>query len=365
MLVGHITAALESVAPVALQEDYDNCGLIIGTPAQECTGVLLTVDVTPSVVHEAIDTGCNLIVAHHPLIFKGLRRLNGSTPVEQSAMMAIRAGIAVYACHTCLDNAPGGVSHTMAAMLGLDNIEVLDPQEGRLMKLSVFVPHSHVEEVRLALFDAGAGQIGRYDCCSYTTTGTGTFRPGPGADPFVGHQGQLHSEPETRLEVILPAWRRSAVEAALLQTHPYEEPAYDFLTLANRRADTGSGAVGNLPTVITASQLVDKVKSTFSSPVARCTAYPSDAPIRRVALCGGSGAFLINRAIASGAQAFITSDTKYHDFVDYAHNFLIIDIGHFESENCTKHIFYNIITEKFPNFAVRYATTDINPINYL
>lgn len=365
MLVGHITAALESEAPLALQESYDNCGLIIGTPAQECTGVLLTVDVTPAVVQEAIDTGCNLIVAHHPLIFKGLKRLNGSDSVQQSVILAIRNGIAIYACHTSIDNATRGVSHQMAQMLGLSDVKVLEPQTRKLTKLTLFVPHSHLEEVRLALFDAGAGHIGNYDSCSYSTQGTGTFRAIEGADPFVGQIGEFHTEPETRLELILPSWRRHAVEQALRQVHPYEEPAYEFIDTDNLSYHTGTGTVGNLPQPLPVTEFVARVKQAFGSPVARCTSFIPDAHIRRVALCGGSGSSLITQAIAAGAQAFVTSDTKYHDFVDFSHSILIVDIGHHESENCVKEIFYHIITEKFPNFAVRYSQYDTNPINYL
>lgn len=365
MLVSQIIATLEEQAPLALQEDYDNSGLIVGAPAQECTGALLTVDVTPDIVREARDKGCNLIISHHPLTFKGLKRLNGRTPVEQSVIEAIRAGIAIYACHTSMDNAAGGVSHRMATKLGLDNISVLDPQLDRLVKLSVYVPDSHADEVRLALFDAGAGRLGNYDSCSYSTQGTGTFRATAGANPYVGEIGEMHSEAETRIEVLLPSWRRHAVENALLQTHPYEEPAYEFINIANASRHTGSGAVGNLQSSIPAAQLVALVKEAFGSPVARCSRYPLDNPIRRVALCGGSGSFLIGKAIAAGAQAFITSDTKYHDFVDHGDSILIIDIGHHESENCTKEIFYHRIKEIFPNFAVKYSEKDTNPINYL
>lgn len=365
MLIGHITAELEKFAPLALQEEYDNCGLLIGTPSDECHGALLAVDVTPAVVQEAIDCGMNLIVSHHPLIFRGLKRLNGASPAEQAIRKAIAGGIAIYACHTAMDNATEGVSHRMARMLGLENIRVLDPQEGKVVKLSVYVPEKYVEDVRLALFDAGAGHIGNYDSCSYSTDGVGTFRALEGSDPFVGNIGELHHEKETRLEVLLPSWRQTAVETALLQCHPYEEPAYEFTAITNRSRHTGSGTVGNLPQPVNAGDFVATVKRVFNSPVARCSVYPTDIPIRRIALCGGSGSFLIPKAISTGAQAIVTSDTKYHDFVDYANSILIIDIGHFESENCTKDIFYHIITEKFPNFAVRYASTDINPINYL
>lgn len=365
MLTGHIIAAIERFAPVQLQESWDNSGLIIGSPAAECTGVLIAVDVTPAVVQEAIDKGYNLIVSHHPLIFKGLKRLTGATNVELSVLMAVRAGIAIYAAHTSLDSAPEGVSYRMARMLGLGNIQVLAPQKDRMLKLSVFVPDDYVDQVRLALFDAGAGAMGRYDSCSYTSHGHGSFRALEGADPYVGEIGSMHVEPECKLEVVLPTWRRAAVEEALRQTHPYEEPAYEFVMMANVDRHAGLGAVGNFDRALEASAVVDKVKSVFGSPVARCTRYPMDAPVRRVALCGGSGSEFISDAIASGAQVFITSDTRYHDFVDYADTLLIVDIGHFESEMCTKDIFYRIITEKFPNFAVECAKASVNPINYL
>ncbi|MDE7411066.1 MAG: Nif3-like dinuclear metal center hexameric protein [Paramuribaculum sp.] len=365
MLIGHITAALEQFAPPQLQEEYDNCGLIIGSPAGECTGVLISVDVTPAVVKEAIDSGCNLIVAHHPLLFKGIKRLNGLTPVEQSIKLLLRNDIAVYACHTCLDNAEHGVSHMMAEKLGLQAVKVLDPKQGSLTALSVYTPAESANELLLSLIDAGAGHIGNYDSCSFAVKGTATFRPLEGADPYSGEIGYQHTGEEIRLDMVLPSYLRNSVEKALLQVHPYEEPAYQFTPMLNGSRHTGLGTVGNLPKAMSPVELVEKVKNTFGSPVARCTTYPADSIIRRVALCGGSGASLIPKAIAAGAQAKVTSDTRYHDFVDYADTILIIDIGHHESENCTKDIFYHIITKKFPNFAVRYANTDTNPINYL
>lgn len=365
MTTGHIISPLEAFAPVALQESYDNCGLIIGSALDECTGAMLTVDCTEAVVEEAIAKGCNLIIAHHPLIFKGVRRLNGRTNQERAILTAIRNNIAVYACHTCLDSAPGGVSQRMARMLDLDNVVPLEQPEGKLLKLTVYVPEADAEHLRLALADAGAGEIGNYDFCSYTIKGEGRFRAKDGANPYVGEIGEIHQEKEDCIQAILPVWRRRAVESALLQTHPYEEPAYEFITLDNTPSMTGLGAVGNLDEPVSPSKLVEMVKQTFGSPVARCSAYDEDSRIRRVAVCGGSGASLISRAISAGAQAIVTSDVKYHDFVDYAGDILIIDIGHHESENCSKSIFFDIISEKFPNFALWYAKADVNPINYL
>lgn len=366
MKISRIISAIEEIAPLPLQEDYDNCGLIIGSPDEECSGVLLSVDVTPDTVREAIAEGCNLILSHHPLIFRGLRRLNGTTPAERAVIMAVRHNVAVYACHTCLDNAVGGVSHRMAHLLDLKDVEVLDPQTDRMIKLSVFVPQSHLDAVRTAIFDVGAGRIGRYDLCSYSVQGHGTFRPLPGSSPYVGEVGEMHTEEEVRLEVIMPSWLRNKAENAMLAAHPYEEPAYEFVAVINRSLRSGCGAVGMFYAPVTGRQLIDIVKDRFGSPVVRCNSYPVDERIiTRVAVCGGSGAFLIGKAIGAGAQAIITSDVKYHDFVDHSSDILIIDIGHHESENCSKDIFYHGIKEKFPIFAVRYSQSDINPIKYL
>lgn len=366
MLIGQIIDVIESYAPPALQEDYDNSGLIIGLRDVECSGVLLTVDVTPAVVEEAKSLGYNLIVAHHPLIFKGLRRLTGSTPQEISVMEAIRAGIAVYACHTSLDSAPGGVSQEMARMLGLEDIEPLESPGDKMLKLQVFVPDAHVDAVSKALFKAGAGRIGNYDSCAYAVKGTGSFRALDGANPYVGDIGEVHYEAETAVQVVLHSWHKRAVERALKQAHPYEEPAYEFIPIQNSPAMTGIGVVGNLPEPMTKQQLVSKIKSTFGSPIARCNRFPEEVAITRLALCGGSGASLMPLAMAKGATAMLTSDVKYHDFVDIPYNrFLIVDIGHHESENCSKRIIFDIISEKFPNFAVRYSCADVNPITYL
>lgn len=365
MLISRITAALEQVAPLPLQESYDNCGLIVGDASAECTGALLCVDATEERVAEAVDRGCNLIVSHHPVIFKGLKRLTGRTPAERTVIAAIKAGVAIYACHTCLDNAPKGVSAMMADMLGLRGQRILVPQTDRSLKLTVYVPRAYADAVRLALFDAGAGHQGSYDCCSYSSEGKGTFRALDGAKPFVGNIMSLHTEPEERVEVLIPSYLRSACEKAIRGSHPYEQPAYEFTEVIAGVADTGCGITALLPEPMTPRQLADHVKAVFGSPVARCSRYPEDALIERVALCGGSGASFLPDAIASGAQAYITSDTKYHDFADAAQTIFIVDIGHYESEKCTTAIFKRVITEKFPNFAVHISQSERNPIAYL
>lgn len=359
-----ITGALEERAPLSLQESYDNSGLQLGDANAECTGALVCVDVTPAIVDEAVTRGCNLIISHHPLIFKGLKRLTGQTLPERTVIAALKAGVAVYSCHTCMDNATQGVSWEMARRLGLDKISVLDPQPDKMWKLTTFVPHAEVETVRNALFSAGAGHLGNYDSCSYSLRGEGTFRALAGANPFVGEHGKLHIEPETRLEALVPDWCKNAVEKSLLATHPYEEPAYEFMLTGNLSKLTGSGVIGELPTEMSAEMFAKKVKETFGSPVTRCSS-PTGRNVRRIALCGGSGSFLASAAIAAGADAFLTSDTKYHDFVELADSIFIVDIGHFESEEVTKSIFYHVVKEKFPTFAVQYSQTEKNHIYYL
>ncbi|MDO5394892.1 MAG: Nif3-like dinuclear metal center hexameric protein [Bacteroidales bacterium] len=371
MRIAEIIQAIEAFAPRAFQEDWDNTGLQVGNGATECTGVLICVDVTPKIVDEAISLGCNLIVSHHPLIFKGLKHLTGSTPVEVSVMNAIAAGISVYSNHTAVDNTPGGVSYTMAGMLGVEVKSTLAPLPPRFLKLVTMVPEAHAESVRMALFDAGAGSFGTYDCCSYNVEGTGTFRALDGSHPFVGEQGEIHHEAETRIEVMLPSWLRGKVEDTLRQVHPYEMPAYEFMMPVSGPDSIGTGVVGVLRERLTARQFVDRVKAVFGTPVARCTPFPEkdaygdDPRLLRVAMCGGSGGSMIADAVRAGAQAYVSSDIRYHDFVDYADRIFLVDIGHFESEQCTKQIFYQIITQKFTNFAVYKSKLENNPINYI
>ena len=365
MLIADIISVLEDFAPLPLQEDFDNSGLQVGDKRVECNGVLLCVDVTPAIIDEAIEKKCNLVVSHHPLLFKGLKHITGTTLVERTILKAISANIAIYSCHTSADNAFNGVSWKMAELLGLTDVETLCRQKHKMMKLSVMVPVDHLETVRLALFEAGAGTLGNYDSCSFSTKGEGTFRALEGANPYVGNMHEFHYEQEVRLDVILPVWLKTRVEQALCKAHPYEEPAYEFISLENDSPYTGLGTIGQYEAPITPYELIENIKKAFNSPVARCSAFDNELKMKKVAMCSGSGSLFIRDAIASGAQAFITSDTRYHDFIDYANDILIVDIGHYESEQCTKDIFYHVITEKFPNFAVYYSDKEQNPINYL
>lgn len=364
MTVREVTSILESFAPLAFQEDYDNSGLIVGDANMEVTGVLLTIDVTPQVVAEAVAGGANLIVAHHPVIFKGLKRITGKSYVEQVVVNAIRNNIAIYAAHTNIDSVQGGVSFKMAEVLGLTSTQVLSPLTGQLVKLVTFVPTEYAEAVRQAMFNAGAGVIGNYDSCSFNIQGQGTFRAGDGTNPFVGEKGKIHFEPEVRVETIVPRHILSAVVKAMVEAHPYEEVAYDVYPLDLPYKKAGLGVVGDLPEPMNTIDFVKHVKQQFRAPCVRYTNPVKDF-ISRVAICGGSAISLLNDAIAANADVFITADVKYHQFFDAENRIVIIDIGHFESEQFTIDIFYDLLSKKIPNFAVLKSKVRTNPINYI
>jgi len=362
--VKDIVAAIEEIAPLSYQESYDNAGLIVGGYDWEVTGALICLDVIESVVEEAIDKGANLIISHHPIVFKGLKRFNGNNYVERTVMLAIQNNIAIYSAHTNLDSVKGGVSDMMCDILGLKNKRILDPVSEDLKKLVTYVPIDRTESVRKALFDAGAGQIGNYDSCSFNTQGEGTFRANEIAKPFVGKQGELHYEKETRVETVFPKHLQGKVIDALHKSHPYEEIAYDIYTLDNKNEQVGLGMIGELETPIDSLTFLKKLKELFKCDSIRHTPIIRNE-IKKVAVCGGSGSFLLRKAIASKADIYITGDFKYHEFFDAEGKIIIADIGHYESEQFTREIFYEIVTKKFPNFAVRISEINSNPINYL
>lgn len=364
MRIREILSVIEQHSPLALQEDFDNSGVQVGDINQEAKGALLCIDVTENVLDEAITLGCNLIISHHPLAFRKFKSLTGKNYVERCMMQAIKNDIVIYAAHTNLDNAPQGINYYLAKMLGLQNIRILAPQENKLLKLVTFTPHSHVELVRNALFNAGAGNIGNYDCCSYNLNGEGTFRASQGTNPYVGAIGELHREPEIRTEVIFPAYKKSEIIRALISMHPYEEPAYDIYALENDWKQVGSGIVGTLPEEMEEEDFLYLIKDVYALSSVQYSALRNKT-IRDVAICGGSGNFLIPQAIGYGADVFITGEAKYNDFYDVEDKILLAVIGHYESEIFTKNVFFDIITEKFPTFALYMAGTDRNPVRYL
>ncbi len=363
MQITELIKHLEKIAPPSLQEGYDNAGLITGQASWECTGAIIALDATEDVIQEAIEKNCNLVIAHHPIIFKGLKKINGANYVEKAIITAIKHDVAIYAIHTNLDNVIDGVNGKIADLLGLVNRQILVPKAGLLQKLVVFVPTEHKEGLMDALFAAGAGDIGNYTECSFSGAGEGSFKAGPGTDPFVGNIGQRHLETENRLEVIFPAWRQRQVLAAMHQHHPYEEVAHDIYNLDNAYQQTGSGLMGLLETAAPEEEVLAKLQHIFNIPVIKHTALLGK-PIKKIALCGGAGSFLTAAAIRSGADMYITSDIKYHEFFDAEGMILLADIGHYESEQHTITLLFDILTENFPNFAVLKTGVQTNPVRY-
>jgi len=365
MQVKDIVSFFEDIAPSSLQEGYDNSGLIVGNINDIVTGVLVTLDVTEDVVQEAIDLGVNMIVAHHPIVFSGLKRFNGSNYVERTVIKAIKNDIIIFAVHTNIDSVLiNGVNTKISEKIGLVNTRILKPQNNILYKLVVFVPSEYAEKVRDAIFEIGAGSIGNYSACSFNSLGIGTFKPEDASNPFVGKKGSLHKEEEVRIEMVIPAYLLKKAEQVILKIHPYEEPAYDIIAIKNSLKTVGAGMVGELPVSESEIDFLKRIKDVFKQPFIRYTNL-LNKDIKKVALCGGAGSFLLKDAINSEADIFITGDFKYHQFFDADNQIVIADIGHFESEQFIKELFYDLLTIKFPNFAVYFTKKNTNPIKYL
>lgn len=358
-----ITGYLEQIAPRSYQESYDNAGLITGDSQAEVTGILLTLDCTEDVVDEAIEKKCNLIVAHHPIVFKGLKKLNGSNYVERTIIKAIKHDIAIYAAHTNLDNVHNGVNKEIARRLELKDVQILAPKKGMLQKLIAFVPKENTEVVLAALHEAGAGQIGNYDQCSFRVAGTGTFRPNDVANPAIGEANQQEYVEEDRVELIFPAHLESKIMGALKSAHPYEEVAYYLQSLENENQEVGSGMIGKLEKPVAPREFLSFLKTKMNLSMIRHTRFVSEK-IESVAVCGGAGSFLISKAKARGADAFVTADFKYHEFFDAEDKLMIADIGHYESEVFTKDLFDTFLREKFPNIATYLSQVNTNPVHY-
>lgn len=362
--VRNIAEVLEEFAPLALQEGYDNSGLLTGDPDMEALGVLVTLDVTPEVIDEAISHKLNVIVAHHPFVFSGLKQFTGKNDVERCLIKAIKHDIAIYASHTNTDAAFNGLNQKFCRLLGLNNCTVLSASDVPLLKLVTFVPEDNSEQVRNAIFEAGAGHIGNYDCCSFNSRGEGTFRAGDASHPFVGQKGHMHFENEVKIETVLPAFLQNRVVAAMVKAHPYEEVAYDIYGLKNKWYGAGAGMIGELNEAMDSEAFLLQLKKTLNVSVVRHTDFVKNS-VKKVAVCGGSGAFLIDRAIAAGADLFITGEIKYHDYFKAENKIILADIGHFESEQFVKEVFEELLQENFSKFAVRISEVNTNPIKYL
>ncbi|MBS2097926.1 Nif3-like dinuclear metal center hexameric protein [Carboxylicivirga linearis] len=355
---------MERFAPSALKEDFDNVGLLLGDANAEVKGVLVTLDITEKVIDEAIQNECNMIVSHHPIMLSGLKKITGKNDMERVVLKSIKNDIAIYASHTNADSVMNGVSGRMCKKLKLKKCKILSPKKESLVKLVVFVPVNHAEELRKAIFEAGAGVIGEYDSCSFNVIGQGTFKAGETTDPFVGKKGELHREEEVRIETIMPSFIEKKVVGEMIKAHPYEEVAYDIYPLRNQWATAGIGMIGELEYPVDELDFLNKVKEEFKVGCIRHTNL-LNKKVKKVAVCGGSGSFLLGAAIAQNADVFITGDFKYHQFFDAEEQIIIADIGHFESEQYTKEVFFELLTKKFSNFAVRLSKENTNPVNYL
>ena len=353
---------LDSIAPPSLQESYDNSGLIVGDLNSEIKGVLVCLDSTEEIINEAISKNCNLVIAHHPIIFKGLKKITGKNYVERTILTSIKNDIAIYAIHTNLDNIDTGVNRKICDRIGLSGTRILSPKEGQLKKLITFVPKTHQDNVLKALFDAGAGDIGLYENCAFTTEGMGQFSAKEKANPFIGKPGISEKLEETRIEVILDSFRWHDIELALKNSHPYEEVAYYLTDLKNENHRIGSGMLGELDREMTTDEFLTHLKKTMHISTIKFT--KGSGSVKKVAVCGGAGSFLISKAKSAGADAFVTGDIKYHEFFDAEKDLLLADIGHYESEVFTKDLIHELLTTKFTTFAVNLAETDTNPISY-
>ncbi|WP_370086688.1 Nif3-like dinuclear metal center hexameric protein [Ekhidna sp.] len=364
MQIREILNFLESWAPPSLQESYDNSGLLIGEKSTEVNQALITLDITENVIDEAIDTQSDFIIAHHPFIFKDLKRIGDTHWIDRCIRKAIKHDISIYAIHTNLDNVYTGVNRKIADKIGLNNLSILRPKKETLSKVTVFIPVENKDEVLEAMYNAGAGSVGNYDRCSFQLEGTGTFRGNESSNPTVGQQGKDEVVKEVRAEVLVPNYNLRAVLSSMIKAHPYEEVAHYITPLSNVNQEIGSGMIGELPDEISTNQFIDHLKKSMNLQVVRCTDFVK-SKVKKVALCGGSGSFLLQDAIHQNADVFITGDFKYHDFFEANNQIIIADIGHYESEVYTKELLLDALTKNFTKFAFRLSKVDTNPIKYL
>ncbi|MDG1172486.1 MAG: Nif3-like dinuclear metal center hexameric protein [Polaribacter sp.] len=364
MIIKDITDYLEELAPLKYAEDFDNVGLLIGKDNTPVTGVLVTLDTLEKTVEEAITKKCNLIVSFHPIIFGGIKKLNGNSYVERVVLKAIQNDIAIYATHTALDNSKNGVSAKISEVLGLKNNKILLPKKGILKKLTTFIPVENAEKLRNALFNAGAGNIGNYDRCSFNIDGEGTYRGSQNSNPAIGKKGENHTENETQISVIYESKNEATILASLQKNHPYEEVSYDLLTIENVHQNIGMGMIGDLPTEMEENEFLMFLKKRMKT---ACIRHSNliNKKIKKVAVLGGSGSFAISDAIKAGADAYVSADFKYHEFFKAENKIILADIGHYESEQFTKNLLVDYLTKKFSNFAIVLSEESTNPIYYI
>lgn len=356
-------SAIEERIAIRQAEDFDNVGLLCGNPDREVTGILVCHDALANVVDEAIAKNHNLIVTFHPIIFSGLKSLTGKNYVERAVLKAIENKIAIYAVHTAFDNDYFGVNFRICEELGLINQQILMPKPNNLIKLEVFVPKTHSAAVKNAMFEAGAGNIGFYDECSFTVSGTGTFRPVAGSNPFSGTQNIRENADEEMVAVIFEKFKQNKIVAAMKNAHPYEEVAHQLIAMQNQNHHSGLGRFGELEHQMSSPDFLQFVKEKFNLKVIRHS-DPDSKAIKKVGVLGGSGASGIKAALSQGCDAYLTGDVKYHEFFQGEGKMMVCDIGHFESEQFVSDQLFEILSEIFPKFAVSKSVEKTNPVNY-
>jgi dinuclear metal center YbgI/SA1388 family protein len=362
MKIEEIISLIHQWAPPSLSESYDNVGLLTGDPKSDCKGILISLDTTESVVDEAIAGGFNLIISHHPIIFGGIKKLIGANYIEKTIIKAIKNDIAIFAVHTNLDNILTGVNHKISSLLQLKNTKILSPKNNQIYKLTTFVPIEATDHVLKALFNAGAGHIGNYSEASFVSSGIGSFKGNDLTNPTIGKANQLEKVEEHKIEVILPIYAKKKVLHALFNSHPYEEVAYDLILLSNENHNIGSGMIGELENPLPIDAFLALVKKTFNCGSIKYT--PVSKNIKTVAVCGGSGSFLRKEAMLQQADAFLSSDFKYHEFFDAENLISFIDIGHYETEQYTKEIIFDYIKKNAVSLPTKISAVNTNPVLY-
>lgn len=363
MTINKAIFEIEKRIPLKQAEDFDNVGLLCGNPYRELTGILICHDALENVVNEAIEKNLNLIITFHPIIFSGLKSLTGKNYVQRSVLKAIENKIAIYAIHTAFDNHYFGVNYGICEKLGLKNQQILMPKSNNLKSLDVYVPTEYSEKVKEALFEAGAGNIGFYDECSFTVSGNGTFRPNEGSNPFSGQQDTRENANEQMISVIFESYKQNQILAAMKTSHPYEEVAYKILNLENDNQYAGLGRFGDLEKEMTENDFLKLVKDQFNLKIIRHSNC-NGKNIKRVGVLGGSGASGIKAAFSKNCDAYLTGDVKYHDFFQNEGKMMICDIGHFESEQFVTQQLFEVLSEIFPKFAISKSLEKTNPVNY-
>jgi len=364
MIIKNITNYIEKLAPLHYAEDFDNVGLLVGNYNTEVSGVLVTLDTLETTIDEAISKNCNLIVSFHPIIFSGLKKINGDSYVERVVLKAIKNDIAIYATHTALDNSKNGVSAKMCEVLGLHNTKILIPKKGIIKKLTTYVPTQNALKLKNSLFAAGAGNIGNYDNCSFSVSGNGTFRGNEHSNPVIGEKGKLYTTEEQKISITFESKNEISILNALQENHPYEEVAYEIITTENVHQNIGMGMIGELPKEMNEKDFLSYLKKTMKTTCVRHSAFIGKK-IKKVAVLGGSGSFAIKHAKKANADAYVSADFKYHEFFTAENRILLADIGHYESEQFTKNLLVDYLTKKFSNFAVILAEKSTNPIYYI